>query len=158
MKLDTCKCGKSKSYGQYRCDSCHAKYMEKLSGISVASFTKHCKDHDHFYSSDLSCPKCEFADSIEKWAEAVTEIETAAKPTRYNRGSLEVWDAIEKLQLNYMQGNVLKYVSRYKDKKGPEDLLKAINYIVKMIAQETGEDYYELHKLTPEELAKRIKK
>lgn len=84
--------------------------------------------------------------------------ETAAKPTRYNKGSLEVWDAIEKLQFNYMQGNVVKYISRYKDKNGPEDLVKAINYLIKMIAQETGEDYYELHKLTPEELAKRIKK
>lgn len=94
----------------------------------------------------------------ELYGEEAPELETSAKPSRYNSGSLEVWDAIAQLKFNYMQGNVVKYISRYKDKNGPEDLVKAINYIIKMIAQETGEDYYELHKLTPEELAKRIKK
>lgn len=92
--------------------------------------------------------------------ECEDELETAAKPTRYNKTgtTLEVWDAIEQLGLDYKQGNVLKYTYRYKDKKGPEDLCKAINYIIKMLSQETGIDYYELHKLTPEELAKRVKK
>lgn len=31
-------------------------------------------------------------------------------------------------QLNYIQGNVLKYVTRYKKKNGREDLEKAIHY------------------------------
>lgn len=90
----------------------------------------------------------------------VEQSETAAKPTRYNKdgATLEVWDAIRMLNLDYMQGNILKYSYRYKDKNGPEDLLKAINYCIKLIANETKIDYYELHKLTPEELAKRIKK
>lgn len=98
--------------------------------------------------------------SLESVEKAVDELETSAKPTRYNKpgASLEVWDAIEQLGLNYMQGNVLKYSYRYQEKNGPEDLVKAINYMVKMISQETGIDYYELHKLSPEELAKRIKK
>jgi hypothetical protein len=87
-----------------------------------------------------------------------SEPETSAKPTRYNQGELEYWDAVEKLGWSYRQGTAGKYIHRYKDKNGPEDLCKAINYIIKMLSQETGIDYYELHKLTPEELAKRVKK
>lgn len=139
-----------------------------------ASFTNYCSSHNKYHSSDLTCPDCFMDEAIKNfhkkeedqlfgeepvgnefdWAEP----ETSAKPKRYNNGTLEVWDAIEQLNFDYMQGNVLKYISRYKDKKGPEDLAKAINYIIKMISQETGIDYYELHKLSPEELAKRIKK
>jgi hypothetical protein len=90
--------------------------------------------------------------------ESEEQSETAAKPKRYNNGTIEVWDAIDQLGFNYFQGAITKYIARYKDKNGPEDLVKAINYCVKLIANETGIDYYELHKLSPEELAKRIKK
>ena len=31
--------------------------------------------------------------------------------------------------LNFCQGNVVKYITRYKDKNGAEDLRKAIHYI-----------------------------
>lgn len=149
-----CRCGKFKLATETSCGNC----------MPVAATTGHCKKHNKLYSTpDSSCSECD----EEGWRLGVAlgaaftktpELETTAKPARYNRGTIEVWDAIEKLQFNYMQGNVLKYVSRYQDKKGPEDLVKAINYIVKMISQETGIDYYELHKLSPEELGKRIKK
>ena len=36
-------------------------------------------------------------------------------------------------KLDYFQGNVVKYVSRYKDKNGLEDLKKARHYIDKII-------------------------
>lgn len=130
-------------FDSYYCESCNDK-VEKF----TAAF--HEKEMERLYGAEEASLKDEF------WEES----ETSAKPTRYNKpgASLEVWDAIEQLGLNYMQGNILKYTYRYQEKNGPEDLVKAINYIVKMISQETGEDYYELHKLTPEELAKRIKK
>jgi len=35
--------------------------------------------------------------------------------------------------LNFMQGNAIKYITRYKDKNGKEDLLKAISVIQKLI-------------------------
>lgn len=90
--------------------------------------------------------------------ECEDEPETSAKPHRYNQTDLEYWDAAKGLGWDYMQGTTGKYLHRYKDKNGPEDLCKAINYIIKMLSQETGIDYYELHKLTPEQLAKRVKK
>ena len=38
-------------------------------------------------------------------------------------------DYIMENGLDYLQGNVIKYVTRYKDKNGVEDLDKAIHYI-----------------------------
>lgn len=32
-------------------------------------------------------------------------------------------------ELSFFQGNVVKYVTRYKDKKGVEDVKKAIHYL-----------------------------
>ena len=38
--------------------------------------------------------------------------------------------------LNYLQGNVIKYVTRYKDKNGLQDLEKAKHYIDMLIELE----------------------
>lgn len=40
--------------------------------------------------------------------------------------------------LNYCQANAVKYVSRYKDKNGVEDLLKAVHSIQQLIGFEYG--------------------
>ena len=39
-------------------------------------------------------------------------------------------------KLNYAQSNVVKYVTRYKDKNGKEDLLKAIHYLELLVELE----------------------
>ena len=38
--------------------------------------------------------------------------------------------------LTYLQGSVIKYVTRYQDKNGVEDLQKAIHFIKMMIQEE----------------------
>jgi hypothetical protein len=54
-------------------------------------------------------------------------------PTHYTQGEMEVITAIEGLGLDYHQGNVVKYVSRYRYKNGIEDLRKAKWYIDRLI-------------------------
>lgn len=54
-------------------------------------------------------------------------------PAHYCQGTLETIEAIEGLQLDYHQGNVVKYVSRYRYKNGLEDLRKAKWYIDRLI-------------------------
>ena len=54
-------------------------------------------------------------------------------PKHYTQGEMEVITAIEGLALDYHQGNVLKYVSRYRYKNGVEDLKKARWYIDRLI-------------------------
>ena len=54
-------------------------------------------------------------------------------PKHYTQGRMEVITAIEGLGLDYHQGNVLKYVSRYRYKNGIEDLRKAKWYIDRLL-------------------------
>jgi hypothetical protein len=54
-------------------------------------------------------------------------------PKHYTVGKIEVWDFIVDQKMNYLEGNVVKYVSRYKTKNGVEDLKKARAYLDKLI-------------------------
>ena len=52
----------------------------------------------------------------------------------YYRGTIEVSDFIREYKLDYFEGNVVKYVTRWKRKNGIEDLKKAqwyLNYLIK---------------------------
>lgn len=57
----------------------------------------------------------------------------------YSKNVIQPWDVIEQYGLNYFSGNVLKYLLRYRDKNGVEDLKKARHYLDKLI-EYTGED------------------
>lgn len=46
---------------------------------------------------------------------------------------IQPWDYIAANKLDYFQGNVIKYVSRFRDKNGIEDLKKAQHYLQKLI-------------------------
>ena len=46
---------------------------------------------------------------------------------------IQTWDYIAVNGLGYLEGNVIKYVSRYKEKNGVEDLKKARHYLDKLI-------------------------
>jgi hypothetical protein len=46
---------------------------------------------------------------------------------------IETWDYILSQGLGYMEGNIVKYVTRYKRKNGIEDLRKAQHYLSKLI-------------------------
>lgn len=54
-------------------------------------------------------------------------------PSYYVKNTMQVWDAIDGLSLDFYQGNILKYIVRYKDKNGLEDLKKARVYLDRMI-------------------------
>lgn len=60
-------------------------------------------------------------------------------PSYYGTG-LDVIDFCQKNNLDFMQGNVIKYVTRYKEKNGKEDLLKAMKYIERMLKENYKDD------------------
>ena len=66
-------------------------------------------------------------------------------PVHYNAGGIEAIDAImaatNEQSEGYLQGNILKYLWRYRYKNGLEDLHKAQWYLNKLI-----EVYKEKHK------------
>ena len=53
--------------------------------------------------------------------------------THYKDKSVQPWDYIISNNLGYLEGNIVKYVSRWKDKNGVEDLKKAQHYLAKLI-------------------------
>ena len=58
-------------------------------------------------------------------------------PEHYSNLPIEPWDFIQQNKLDFFEGNVVKYICRWKNKGGVDDLQKAITYINKIIAGET---------------------
>jgi len=54
-------------------------------------------------------------------------------PSHYRHSGLETIDVIEDWELGYHEGNVIKYLSRWKKKGGVEDLKKAQWYLQRLI-------------------------
>jgi hypothetical protein len=54
----------------------------------------------------------------------------------YKGRAVQPWDFIVANELGYLAGNVVKYVTRYKDKNGVQDLEKAAHYLQKLIEVE----------------------
>lgn len=52
-------------------------------------------------------------------------------------GGEQHWDRVHRLGMNWYAANVTKYVERYKEKNGLEDLRKAQHYLSKLIEVET---------------------
>lgn len=51
----------------------------------------------------------------------------------YKEKTIQPWDFIAANQLGYFEGNIVKYVSRWQDKGGINDLKKARHYLDKLI-------------------------
>jgi hypothetical protein len=63
--------------------------------------------------------------------------------THYTTKEIQPWDAMEAWMSHeafsgFLQGNSIKYLARWKDKGGIEDLRKARHYLDKLIEVENG--------------------
>ena len=64
----------------------------------------------------------------------IGESNTATNPSHYTQGEIEVWDFIIDQKLGYLEGNIVKYISRARHKGNEkQDMIKARNYIDKII-------------------------
>ena len=74
------------------------------------------------------------------WANGGTD-DNVNHPPHYNQAGIECLDAIEAATgdgfEHYLQGNILKYLWRYRYKNGIEDLKKAQFYLNKLIETKT---------------------
>jgi hypothetical protein len=85
-------------------------------------------------TNDLGYWKKYPIDSFRKLTKQEEVFTDKTKPTYYGTG-FDVIDFCQKNNLDFMQGNVIKYVTRYKEKNGKEDLLKAREYIDRIIKE-----------------------
>ena len=71
------------------------------------------------------------------------ELDMVNSPAHYNKAGIETIDMIESVTGDgfeaYLQGNILKYLCRYKYKNGVEDLRKA-NWYLNRLIKTIGED------------------
>lgn len=54
----------------------------------------------------------------------------------YEKMAIQPWEVIERGDLDFWEGNVVKYVMRYRAKNGLEDLEKAQHYLGYLIERE----------------------
>ena len=57
----------------------------------------------------------------------------------YKKLGIQPVEYIHANGLDFFQGNVVKYVTRHKDKKGAEDIRKAIHYLQMILEMQYGE-------------------
>lgn len=55
-------------------------------------------------------------------------------------GDLQHWDIVEHFKLDYFQGQITKYVMRWRDKDGVQDLQKAAHFLAKYIELQDHHD------------------
>jgi hypothetical protein len=66
----------------------------------------------------------------------MSELNKQVGGNHYSKLAIQPVEYINKNKLSYLQGNVIKYVTRYNDKNGVEDLQKAKHYIDLLIELE----------------------
>ena len=96
------------------CKVCKQEYIINKSALSREM------EGESFYI----CPTCRLYGTEEK---------NNINPDHYGNSGIDVIDFCQANNLDFMQGNVIKYVFRYKNKNGLEDLEKAKEYIDRMI-------------------------
>ena len=96
------------------CNVCKQEYIINKSALNREM------EGESFYI----CPTCRLYG---------TEKGDNIKPNHYGNSGIDVIDFCQANNLDFMQGNVIKYVFRYKNKNGLEDLEKAKEYIDRMI-------------------------
>ena len=73
---------------------------------------------------------------MEKMSDCSSVREKQIGGSHYSKLKIQPVDYIIANELDYLQGNVIKYVTRFRDKNGVEDLKKAIHYIEMLIERE----------------------
>ena len=105
------------------CKVCKQEYIINKSTLNREM------DGENFYI----CPTCRLYG---------TEKGDNIKPNHYGNSGIDVISFCQANNLDFMQGNVIKYVFRYKNKNGLEDLEKAREYIDRMIENLLDEEEF----------------
>ena len=89
--------------------------------------------------------KLKEAESETKYLSGKNKEDMVNSPAHYNKSGIETIDIIKSVTddgfESYLQGNILKYLCRYKYKNGVEDLEKAKWYLNRLIQTiKKGED------------------
>ena len=79
-----------------------------------------------------------FHETTRKHVQELKANDVQVAGTHYKGKAIQPWDYIVGNDLGYLEGNIVKYVSRWKDKGGVDDLKKARHYLDKLIEVNDG--------------------
>ena len=61
--------------------------------------------------------------------------------THYKKyGDIQPWDVVVAWNLGYLEGTALKYIARWQDKGGLNDIKKAIHFLEKLVEVEEAKE------------------
>lgn len=128
--------GKTVRSGELVCSKCGKRPSEVKLFIKKKGMCKTCA----YYTStkkkpsnikDIKKPKPTIAKTPEE--------DRINHPPHYTKGKIEVIDFIADQEMGYLDGNIIKYVARYRHKGTPlEDLKKARWYLERLIEKLEG--------------------
>lgn len=81
------------------------------------------------------------AEMMDKQELMIFSKEELIKPSYYHKNGLDPFEYIKANKLDFFEGDIVKYITRHKEKNGIEDLRKLITYAEYMI-----ENYEEMYK------------
>lgn len=88
-----------------------------------------CDIHNLPVPPGTACPECPFTPTPLRAGADARQV----GGDHYKGKSIQPWDYIAGNDMGYLEGNVIKYVSRWKGKNGVQDLEKARHYLDKLI-------------------------
>ena len=71
-----------------------------------------------------------------EWDAVTSKLNKQIGGNHYSKRAIQPIEFITANGLGFCEGNAIKYICRYKDKNGAEDLLKAIHYLEMLLEQE----------------------
>ena len=109
------------------CKVCKQEYI-----INKSALNREMDGEDSYI-----CPACR--SYLSYLQIAWTEEKNNINPDHYGGSEIDVIDFCQVNNLDFMQGNVIKYITRYRKKNGLEDVRKAVEYINRILADEYPE-------------------
>lgn len=146
----------------FQCNDCHEfpdviqHYHAKLLEITLKCPKCGLTIKEKYIIENSSDVRSAFKDIRNKWDQQIyryiendlhdileTANDTVNHPSHYTQGGIECIDAMRACMTedgfrDYCKGNILKYIWRYRDKNGVEDLKKAQWYLNKLISTFEG--------------------
>lgn len=107
-------------YDKYECDICGDTFY--------SAYEDNCGE-------DVLCSSCAYEETPVVETPDTTVVDHSP---HYRELAIEPITFIEKNHLDFFQGNIIKYVCRYKFKDGMKDLIKAKDYLQRLIDSEVA--------------------
>lgn len=99
-----------------------------------------CSDYEAMNALDDSCRNCRQPMLMHKFTQANQRQIGGKHYKNMSRSGLEHWDIVDDFGLDYFQGQITKYVMRWRNKQGVQDLEKAAHFLQKYIEVERSRE------------------